>query len=511
MYYARSEVPISAKVVLTQYGGIICMKKSLICLICCVLMFVEFSFCSLATEAQATDEEYDLTTCSGVHFYLTVRRPAEKFSATIEDGAEVYYHGTSSSSITIGSIFIGEAQYEFSINEVGIHKLLFSTEGGFSNTYLINVIEHQWDKDTITVEPTCIDNGVLTHTCIICNTTQTETIKALGHAYGEWTKGDDLKHQRACTRCSRVNWEDHKWSDGVVTTAATCDQNGTKEYICEVCGAKKTESIDAIGHAYGQWVKLDDEKHQRICEKDESHVESAEHVWIVSEIITDATCLKAGEHVLTCKYCNATKTITTTGDHLWNSGVVKTEATCKSTGVKTLTCTLCGATKEETIDKKAHKLIKTEAREATCTKPGNIEYYTCSECKGIFADPEGLEEIDINKIETTGHNFVRVKVARKPTTTKEGIELWKCLNCGKNETRTIPKLESEVAPGDVNCDGDVLANDARLALRASAKLETLTETQKKAADVDGSGDVLANDARQILRFSAKLQKEFLKS
>ena len=85
------------------------------------------------------------------------------------------------------------------------------------------------------------------------------------------------------------------------------------------------------------------------------------------------------------------------------------------------------------------------------------------------------------------------------------------MNCGINETRTIPKLESEVASGDVNGDGDVLANDARLALRASAKLETLTETQKKAADVDGSGDVLANDARQILRFSAKLQKEFLKS
>lgn len=63
-------------------------------------------------------------------------------------------------------------------------------------------------------------------------------------------------------------------------------------------------------------------------------------------------------------------------------------------------------------------------------------------------------------------------------------------------------------PGDVNGDGDVLANDARLALRASAQLEALDEVQKKAADVDGNGDVLANDARLILRFSAQLEKVF---
>ncbi len=70
--------------------------------------------------------------------------------------------------------------------------------------------------------------------------------------------------------------------------------------------------------------------------------------------------------------------------------------------------------------------------------------------------------------------------------------------------------DEEAIPGDVDGNGQVLANDARLALRASAKLETLDEIQTKAADVDGSGDVLANDARQILRFSAKLQHEFVK-
>lgn len=69
----------------------------------------------------------------------------------------------------------------------------------------------------------------------------------------------------------------------------------------------------------------------------------------------------------------------------------------------------------------------------------------------------------------------------------------------------------DFASGDVNGDGQILANDARLALRASAQLERLDAAQTKAADVDEDGKILANDARQILRFSAKLQTEFKKA
>ncbi len=78
------------------------------------------------------------------------------------------------------------------------------------------------------------------------------------------------------------------------------------------------------------------------------------------------------------------------------------------------------------------------------------------------------------------------------------------------EDMTVTAVYEGHRPGDVDGNGDVLANDARLALRFSAKLEELDKYQQKAADVDGSGDVLANDARQILRFSAKLQSDFTK-
>jgi len=64
-------------------------------------------------------------------------------------------------------------------------------------------------------------------------------------------------------------------------------------------------------------------------------------------------------------------------------------------------------------------------------------------------------------------------------------------------------------PGDVDGDGDVTAADARIALRASSKLITLTAEQITAADVDGCGEVTAADARQILRFSSRLIISFV--
>ncbi len=62
-------------------------------------------------------------------------------------------------------------------------------------------------------------------------------------------------------------------------------------------------------------------------------------------------------------------------------------------------------------------------------------------------------------------------------------------------------------PYDVNGDGKLAAADARLVLRCSAKLETLSESQIKKADANNDGFITASDARGILRLSAKLPME----
>ncbi|MBR1811227.1 MAG: hypothetical protein IJ766_06225 [Clostridia bacterium] len=59
-------------------------------------------------------------------------------------------------------------------------------------------------------------------------------------------------------------------------------------------------------------------------------------------------------------------------------------------------------------------------------------------------------------------------------------------------------------PGDLDLDGKVTSRDARLALRASARLETLSDTQILAGDLNRNGAVNAADARNLLRASARL-------
>ncbi|MBR5233380.1 MAG: hypothetical protein IKW03_04135 [Clostridia bacterium] len=58
--------------------------------------------------------------------------------------------------------------------------------------------------------------------------------------------------------------------------------------------------------------------------------------------------------------------------------------------------------------------------------------------------------------------------------------------------------------GDANEDGVIRANDARLILRFSARLENYTITQRKICDIDNNGLVTAADARIALRLAAKL-------
>ena len=62
--------------------------------------------------------------------------------------------------------------------------------------------------------------------------------------------------------------------------------------------------------------------------------------------------------------------------------------------------------------------------------------------------------------------------------------------------------------GDVNNDGKVTTEDARLALRRAIGLETYPENspEYRACDADKNGTVTTADARTILRAAIGLQK-----
>ncbi|MBQ6118690.1 MAG: hypothetical protein IJK98_05625, partial [Clostridia bacterium] len=60
--------------------------------------------------------------------------------------------------------------------------------------------------------------------------------------------------------------------------------------------------------------------------------------------------------------------------------------------------------------------------------------------------------------------------------------------------------------GDVDRSGKVTPADARIILRASVALETLTDEQKKVADVDADFKITSSDARIVLRAAVSLEK-----
>lgn len=66
------------------------------------------------------------------------------------------------------------------------------------------------------------------------------------------------------------------------------------------------------------------------------------------------------------------------------------------------------------------------------------------------------------------------------------------------------KYVEQYIVGDVDGDGTVTVNDARTALRAAVKLETLSAEQQKRADTDNNGEIDVADARTILRKSVGL-------
>ncbi|MBQ6119399.1 MAG: leucine-rich repeat protein, partial [Clostridia bacterium] len=92
----------------------------------------------------------------------------------------------------------------------------------------------------------------------------------------------------------------------------------------------------------------------------------------------------------------------------------------------------------------------------------------------------------------------------KLTFTLEGT----ALTAETEATVELPEPETpDVKMGDVDGDGELTSGDARLALRASVKLETYEEGSAAyiAADVDRNGAIESSDARLILRASVKLE------
>ncbi len=341
------------------------------------------------------------------------------------------------------------------------------------------------DYDSVVTGATCTKEGYTTYTCKVC-----------GHTYD----GDKTP----------VKAHDYK----TVVTEATCTKEGYTTYTCKVCG-----------HSY---------------EGDKTPVKAHDY----EKVVTEATCTKEGHTTYTCKVCGHSYEGDKTPVKAHDYEKVVTEATCKDKGFTTYTCKVC---KYSYVDDETpvgdHK-YDTVVTEPTCTA-GGYTTYTCSACgdsyKGDFTSQLG-HDFDANGECTRCDETTVISITFKDNTgisvdnENKVIIIAKTLNVSDvkaniasgewivNDSKgnvaedtkavttgsVIKAAKADIAYsvvilGDVNGDGRVNASDARTALRAASKLETLAGLAEIAANCDGKARITAADARLILRVGAKLQ------
>ena len=92
----------------------------------------------------------------------------------------------------------------------------------------------------------------------------------------------------------------------------------------------------------------------------------------------------------------------------------KSDATCTEDGKTTFTASFTNVnfgqrTTEVTIEATGHSLEHTPAKAATCETDGNVEYWKCSVCKGLFLNAEAKpeDETTADKVvdPQTGHDY----------------------------------------------------------------------------------------------------------
>ncbi len=251
--------------------------------------------------------------------------------------------------------------------------------------------------------------------CTVCGYVKAAGVHAWGTAEYKWS--DDYKSCTAtvkCTNCEAV--ETDVAFIGISTTPATCTVDGKTVYTATFSSnlfttQTKEVTIDKLGHTYGA------------------------PVWSWSEDGKTATatftCTREG---CTAETTGHAQTVTATV-----SGKQKVAPTCTDKGTTTYTAKVTFETKDYTDTKDVqdipalgHKLTKTAAKAATCTEPGNNEYWTCRVCKKVFkADKTTETTVAAETLAALGHKMTKTEAVTPTCAAGGNNEYYTCSVCNK--------------------------------------------------------------------------------
>ena len=274
---------------------------------------------------------------------------------------------------------------------------------------------------------TCIAGGMQAHyKCTECGkyfdadknetTEEALTIPANDdHDWNVWESNGDGTHTRTCKR-DRGHKENGNCSGG----AATCENKA----VCSVCGEAYGGKL---GHDYGEvkytWTGNDACKAERVCKRDNAHVES-ETATATAEEITAATCKEKGKMKYTATFENAAFAMqekevdTDLVPHSFGDRIDETPATCIADGMKAhYYCSVCDKYFDESktektvaeltipVNPNAHDFEAWIAEDpATCVATGTKGHKDCRICNKNF-DGSGNEITDLTISTNNNHDW----------------------------------------------------------------------------------------------------------
>lgn len=315
-----------------------------------------------------------------------------------------------------------------------------------SGRELLPLAPCSWTDWTVT-EPSCTVDGVMTRKCTVCGKTESETIPAEGHEWGDWTVVKEAtcdaagRSQRICPICKTteveiVNALSHNYIETVVPP--TCTERGYTIHACDRKGCNSSYTDTYVNPVDHNWVDVGDAEKEATCtatglQKQEctachtirtAVTEELGHDWQNKQIISDATCDTDGLMNATCDRCGDVQNniVIPALGHDWDEGTITKPATCTEDGVKVLACKRenCGKKMDTVIKAKGHDWdegVVTNA--ATCYSTGE-KVVTCNVC---FTS----ETVVIAK---TNHKYVGIVVA--PTCVDKGYTEYSCEVCNDN-------------------------------------------------------------------------------
>ena len=276
-------------------------------------------------------------------------------------------------------------------------------------------------------QESCDKEGIYEYTCTKCGYKKEVKVNKLNHEFGEWqedTKATCLskgKEKRVCKNCHLEEYRDTDLAPHTEVAYTDVESDCTHEghtggTYCSVCREELTPytTVDKKDHDYGEWITTLDPtciaegQAKRVCKncnhEEYKTLEKIDHI-PVPGIAEASTCTKHGHtegvYCSYCKVCLEEPEELELAEHEYTEETVTKEATYNSAGEKVIKCAHCTASKTETIARKKFESWMFDK----CLTEDSIKNKTIEGTISVYNDETGINHYFDFTISNNGYIY----------------------------------------------------------------------------------------------------------